>query len=267
MASSSKAACGPRITLTLSRSMTSWALVRAPAGLPPVSATSSSTLRPASVLAFSLRKARIPCSIWMPPWASGPVFTVSRPILNGAACAMAGVGNRSVAAAVPATVPARNVLRSSLRAIEILPGFAFCWSNRSSFRSVVALGPLFELVAEFLVREHPAKAARHVVQTQHVQVLAVHGGDAVREHEHAVIAVEGREGGVEHARIGVDAHQRHRLRAQPLQELIEVGAVEAVQALLVVDHVIALGVERRDDLGARRADDVVVVDRAVAPRG
>src|SRR5205807_1798424 len=38
MASSSNAASGPRITLTLSRSISSCALVLAPAGLPPVSA-------------------------------------------------------------------------------------------------------------------------------------------------------------------------------------------------------------------------------------
>ena len=41
------------MTLTLSRSISSCALVLAPAGLPPVSATSSSILRPASVLLFS----------------------------------------------------------------------------------------------------------------------------------------------------------------------------------------------------------------------
>src|SRR5438309_2330859 len=28
-------------------------------------------------------KRMVPCSIWMPPAASGPVFTVSRPILTG----------------------------------------------------------------------------------------------------------------------------------------------------------------------------------------
>src|SRR5438477_185313 len=45
------------MTLTLSRSMTSCALVLAPAGLPPVSATSSSTLTPPNVLLLSFRKA------------------------------------------------------------------------------------------------------------------------------------------------------------------------------------------------------------------
>ena len=52
----------------------------------------------------------MPCSIWMPPWASGPVLTVSRPILNGAACAIAGMAI-AVAAAAPAAVLARNLRR------------------------------------------------------------------------------------------------------------------------------------------------------------
>ena len=43
--------------------------------------------RPASVLFFCLSNVAMPCSIWMPPWASGPVFTVRRPILNPAGCA------------------------------------------------------------------------------------------------------------------------------------------------------------------------------------
>src|SRR5262249_15597348 len=108
----SNAASGPRMTLTLSRSISSAALVFAPAGLPPVSAEMNSILRPASVLFFCLRKTEMPCSIWMPPWASGPVLTVSRPILNGAPWAIAGMP--MVAAAVPAAAPARNVRRLSL---------------------------------------------------------------------------------------------------------------------------------------------------------
>ncbi len=52
MARSSNAASGPTMTLTLSRSISSCALVLAPAGLPPVSAEMNSILRPASVLAF-----------------------------------------------------------------------------------------------------------------------------------------------------------------------------------------------------------------------
>src|SRR5438552_4106039 len=97
MASSSKAASGPRMTSTLSRSTSSCALVLAPAGLPPVSAETNSTLRPPIVKFLSLRNVSVPCSIWMPPWASGPVFTVSRPSLNGVACARGGRHRRRVA--------------------------------------------------------------------------------------------------------------------------------------------------------------------------
>src|SRR5262245_41567938 len=59
----------------------------------------------------------MPCSIWMPPCASGPVLTVSRPSLNGAACAMAGIGKLNAAAAAPAAVPAMNLRRVTLRDI------------------------------------------------------------------------------------------------------------------------------------------------------
>src|SRR5262249_33596795 len=75
----------------------------------------NSILRPASVLFFCLSSVEMPCSIWMPPWASGPVLTVSRPILNGAPWAIAGMP--MVAAAVPAAVAARNLRR--LRRIGI----------------------------------------------------------------------------------------------------------------------------------------------------
>src|ERR1035437_8056465 len=109
------------MTLTLSRSTSSCALVLAPAGLPPVSAEMNSILRPASVLFFCFRNVAMPCSIWIPPCASGPVLTVSRPILNGAACAMAGVGNLNVASAAPAAVPAINLRRGDLRDIVFLP--------------------------------------------------------------------------------------------------------------------------------------------------
>src|SRR5712691_1847785 len=110
MASSSNAASGPRMTLTLSRSIASCALVFAPAGVPPVSAEISSTLRPAKALFFSFRKVRMPCSIWMPPWASGPVLTVSKPILNGAACAST-MGAFNAARPTPAPASPFNTFR------------------------------------------------------------------------------------------------------------------------------------------------------------
>src|SRR5271163_3645358 len=62
----------------------------------------------------------------MPPCASGPVFTVRRPSLNGSDCAMAGVGKRPRATAAPAAVPANTARRLtvadvSLRDIRFLP--------------------------------------------------------------------------------------------------------------------------------------------------
>src|SRR5438067_2259419 len=78
MASASKAASGPMITCTFSRSTSSCVLVLAPAGLPPVSAMISSTLRPAMVLLRSLRKSWMPCSICLPPAASGPLRALEK---------------------------------------------------------------------------------------------------------------------------------------------------------------------------------------------
>src|SRR5260370_295425 len=40
----------------------------------------------------------------MPPWASGPTFTVRSPILIGVACAVAGAGYRPSPAATPSRV-------------------------------------------------------------------------------------------------------------------------------------------------------------------
>src|SRR5882757_8835926 len=110
MASSSKAASGPRITLTRSRSTSSWHLVLAPAGLPPVSATTSSIFWLPNVLLFCFRKVAMPCSIWIPPCASGPVLTVSRPILNAEPCART-YGAFSDASPTPALASPCNTLR------------------------------------------------------------------------------------------------------------------------------------------------------------
>src|SRR5512144_3215795 len=113
IASSSKAASGPKIMSTWSRSISSWVLVLAPAGLPPVSPTTSSTLRPAIVLFRSLRNRSTPCSIWMPPAASGPVLTVRRPMRTGLLWARARVG-RAAAPAASAVLPARKERRLSV---------------------------------------------------------------------------------------------------------------------------------------------------------
>src|SRR5262245_25815643 len=69
----------------------------------------------------------------MPPCASGPVFTVSRPSLNGAACAIAGAGNLNAATAVPAAVPAINLRRVTLRDMHsslVAPGGAYILMGR-----------------------------------------------------------------------------------------------------------------------------------------
>src|SRR5215469_5824664 len=55
----------------------------------------------------------------MPPCASGPLFTVSRPSRNGSACATAGAGKRVSAAAAPAALPANRVRRLTLRVLGI----------------------------------------------------------------------------------------------------------------------------------------------------
>src|SRR6185437_2327599 len=55
----------------------------------------------------------------MPPAASGPVFTVKRPILIGAFCAIAGIGNAAAAAA-----PASIWRRFSLMVMDLSPSGA-----------------------------------------------------------------------------------------------------------------------------------------------
>src|SRR5579862_6074153 len=122
MAYSSKVASGPRMTSTLSCSMSSCALVLAPAGLPPVSAENSSTFRPPIMALLSFRNVNTPCSIWTPPCASGPVFTVRSPTLIDGDCAIAGAGKRPSAAVAPAaTVPRTSVRRLNLRVIVFPP--------------------------------------------------------------------------------------------------------------------------------------------------
>src|SRR5579863_2504743 len=76
-----------------------------------------STLRPPSVKFFSFRYVRTPCSIRMPPAASGPVLTVSRPSLNGFVCATAGAGKPANVAAAPAAALPSSPRRDRLRDI------------------------------------------------------------------------------------------------------------------------------------------------------
>src|SRR5262245_6862789 len=150
IASSSNAASGPKIMSTWSRSTSSCVLVLVPAGLPPVSATTSSTLRPASMWFRSLRNRIVPCSIWIPPVARGPVFTVRRPMRTGLFWAMAGAG--SVAARIAPVVPARNSRR------PILVAIAVSFASRS-----VALGQP-EHVFRDVVEDHLLRHRRDLVE-------------------------------------------------------------------------------------------------------
>src|SRR5262245_44347829 len=136
---------------TWSRSTSSCVLVLVPAGLPPVSATTNSTLRPASMSFLSLTNRMVPCSIWIPPAASGPVFTVSRPMRTGLFCAMAGAG--SVAASTAPVVRARNSRRPTLVvAIDV------------SFRSrLVALGQPEHVLGD-VIEDHLLRHRRDLVK-------------------------------------------------------------------------------------------------------
>src|SRR5882672_2622478 len=93
----------------------------------------------------------VPCSIWMPPAASGPVFTVSRPILTGLPCARATRG--SVVASVAPAAPTRKPRRSTLSAIA------------DSFRgpASVALGQPEDVLRE-IVQNHLLRDRRDLVE-------------------------------------------------------------------------------------------------------
>src|SRR5262249_14000267 len=77
----------------------------------------------------------MPCSIWMPPCASGPVFTVRRPRRTGLLCASAGMAS----VAVTAAVPARNARRLSFAAIG--GSFALPAPGRLQSRRLVRHAP------------------------------------------------------------------------------------------------------------------------------
>src|SRR6185437_5540766 len=94
----------------------------------------------------------------MPPCASGPVLTVSRPSLNGAGCETAGAGKLNVAAAAPAAVVAMNLRRVILRDIDFLP-----LSARSG--SAVSIG----LAGHFFA--HELKCPPHPTRRAHQQPI------------------------------------------------------------------------------------------------
>src|SRR5882672_11468686 len=95
----------------LSRSTSSWSLVRDCAGTPPESPTKSSTFLPAMVLLRSLRYCTSARSMSIPPEASGPVFTVMRPRRIGPLCARTTAGKPSAEALMPAPAAWMNRLR------------------------------------------------------------------------------------------------------------------------------------------------------------
>src|ERR1043165_1489555 len=222
-----------------SRSTSSWVLVRDCAGTPPESPTKSSTLRPASVLFFSFRYCTSARSMSMPPEASGPVFTVIRPSRIGPACAF----------------PRRGMVVKAEAPVA--------WMKRLRLKRMFLLLQFFE---ELPIRDDPAEAARNVLQPQHVKIVAVHAGDAVGQHHHAVAVVERGEGRVQHASVGIDPQQDRGLYLQHVEQVFEVRVVEAIEALLAVDDVVALPIELGNDLGAPRALDVVLAYRALAAR-
>src|SRR4051812_3780131 len=176
----------------LSRSTSSCSLVRDCAGTPPESPTTRSILRPAIAPPCSFRYCSSARSMSMPPEASGPVLTVIRPRRIGALCALAG-----------------NTLRSGTAPAA--------WTNRLRLK---LMSLLLQLVEELRVGHHPAQAALHVLQAELMQIVAVHARDAIGKHHHAVAEVERGERGIQHAGVGVDAHQHGGPDLQRVQQVL-----------------------------------------------
>src|SRR5947208_3193911 len=161
---------------------------------------------PASVLLRSFRYCTSARSMSMPPEASGPVLTVIKPRRIGVSCADAHRGSPSEA--TPAA-----------------------WMNLLRLNGMFLLLQLFE---KLLVGDHPAEAARNVLQSEDVQVIAVHARHAIGQHHHAVIEVERSERRIQYASIGVDSHQDESLGVERAQQLPEIRPIETIQALLVL---------------------------------
>src|SRR6266852_711645 len=253
---SSAAASGPRMTLTLSRSISSCALVLVPAGLPPVSAETNSILRPPNVLFFCLRKVAMPCSIWMPPWASGPVLTVSRPTLKGAPCAIAGMP--TAAAAVPAAVPAKNFRRLSVIDIESPPWFtrlrdfflSTSWrrgvtpSSAKVFRDVkpgIVIGAIHNPIAvdEYVGGLNDAGAVRPVIDE-----AARRGRNERADLDRPVLIAD-----IEHAHARVLIRREDQLRAHEAAGPVLVDIVRT--EMRAIRHVVRFG-RRREGRDAHR---------------
>src|SRR6058998_2367172 len=182
---------------TLSRSTSSWVLVLVPAGLPPVSATTSSTLRPARLWFRSFRNRMVPCSIWMPPAASGPVLTVSRPMRTGLGWAIAGNARDAVTAAPAA--PARNSRRRTLTAISrLLFDSVAPWGS-------VALGQAQHVLGQ-VVENHLLRDRRDLVEPH----LAPEPLDV--EFLRVAVAAVGLQRDVARLEAGLGRHQLGRVR-------------------------------------------------------
>src|SRR5579863_10722716 len=99
-----------------------------------------------------------------------------------------------------------------------------------------------------------------------MQFRSVHAVDAVFDYDRRVVANIGGRGGGEHAGIGIYAGDQQGVDAVRTQQKIEVGAKEAVVALLGVDDEVS-GVEQlRHHRTAGPADDIVA-HRVLAGRG
>ena len=84
------------------------------------------------------------------------------------------------------------------------------------------------------------KAVRMQASPACMQLGPVHAVDAVFDHDHRIVAHIGGGRGGEHAGVGVHAGDQKRVDAVRAQQEIEVGAKEAVVALLGVDDEVAL---------------------------
>src|SRR5262245_60330559 len=111
----------------------------------------------------------MPCSIWMPPWARGPVFTVSRPRRTGLAWARADRGSAAARA-----VPTRNLRRSRDRAIAFsfarVLGVTTTW--RPSTPAARATSGAADREGRGLLRHPPSH--RHVAE---LSPQAIHVGE------------------------------------------------------------------------------------------
>src|SRR5215831_19220642 len=117
---------------------------------------------------------------------------------------------------------------------------------------------LFHLYQELVDGEHPADAAGDVLQGKHVEILSIHAGDAIGDHHHGEISIQGGKGGVEDTGVGVDPSQEYSLHPEDAQQMFEVGVREAVEAFLIVHNVVVpLVVERWNDLRQVAPLDVV----------